>query len=124
MWGNLRWWIDGFWSDSSRNMWTAFTNFNDNGSGASYTNRGQGATSDIGNYMSKPQGTTEAGFVAKEVSGSETTHFTDYAYLYASRLPAFGGPWNYGSFAGVFYLFVDRAADYSYSSLGARLMYL
>jgi hypothetical protein len=31
MWGNLRWWIDGFWSDASRNMWTAFTGFNDTG---------------------------------------------------------------------------------------------
>ena len=124
MWGNLRWWIDGFWSDSSRNMWTAFTNFNDNGSGASYTNRGQGATSDIGNYMSKPQGTTEAGFVAKEVSGSETTHFTDYADLSASRLPDFGGDWSNGSYAGVFSLSVSLAADSSHSSLGARLMYL
>lgn len=122
MWGNLRWFIDGFFSDASRNMLTAFTGFNDTGSG--YTNRGQGATADIGNYMSKPQGTTEAGFVAKEVSGSATTHFTDGASLNASRLPSFGGFWAGGDGAGVFFLIVDRAAEDSSSDFGARLMYL
>jgi hypothetical protein len=122
MWGNLRWFIDGLFSDANRNMLTAFTGFNDTGSG--YTNRGQGATSDIGNYMSKPQGTTETGFIAKEVSGSATTHFTDNAYLSASRLPVFGGYWDYGDYAGVFYLYVHRAADYSSSYYGTRLMYL
>ena len=122
MWGNIRWWIDGFWSDASRNMHTAFTGFNDTGSG--YTNRGQGATADIGNYMSKPQGTTEAGFVAKEVSGSETTYFSDTAYLHASRVPYFGGSWNNASIAGVFCLGVHYPASDSRASLGARLMYL
>jgi hypothetical protein len=122
MWGNLRWFIDGLFSDANRNMLTAFTGFNDTGSG--YINRGQGATSDIGNYMSKPQGTTETGFIAKEVSGSATTHFTDYADLNASRLPSFGGRWSNGDGAGVFCLSVIHAADYSYSSYGARLMYL
>lgn len=122
MWGNLRWWIDGFWSDASRNMWTAFTGFNDTGSG--YTNRGQGAAGDIGNYMSKLQGTTEAGFVAKEVSGSETTYFSDNAALYASRMSGFGGYWDYASNAGVFCLVVNYSASSSYATLGARLMYL
>jgi hypothetical protein len=122
MWGNLRWFIDGFFSDASRNMLTAFTGFDDTGSG--YTNRGQGATADIGNYMSKPQGTTEAGFVAKEVSGSATTHFTDAAYLHASRLPSFDGSWSVGDTAGVFCLGVYLTADYSASRYGARLMYL
>lgn len=121
MWGNLRWFIDGFFSPS-RNMLTAFTDFNDTGSG--YTNRGRGATSDIGNYMSKPQGTTEAGFIVKEVSGSVTTHFTDYVNLYASRFPVFGGHWNNGSYAGAFCLRVVHFASDSYSDLGGRLMYL
>jgi hypothetical protein len=121
-WGNLRWWIDGLFSDASRNILTAFDNFNDTGSG--YTSRGQGATADIGNYMSKPQGSSEAGFIAKEVTGSATTHFTDYAYLNASRLPSFGGYWRYADYAGVFYLYVSHAADSSNSNCGGRLMYL
>ena len=88
-WGNLRWWIDGLYSDDNRNIKTAFQNFNDTGSG--YTDRGQGATSNIGNYMSKPQGTSQTGFIAKEVSGSASTYFCDFASLSASRLPNFGG---------------------------------
>lgn len=122
MWGNLRWWIDGLFSDASRNILTAFDNFNDTGSG--YTSRGQGATTNIGNYMSKPQGSSETGFIAKEVSASATTHFTDYASLNASRLPYFGGDWDSGDSAGVFYLFVSSPALNSLAYLGGRLMYL
>lgn len=121
-WGNVWEWIDGLLCDSNRNIKTAFQNFNDTGSG--YTDRGQGATSDISGFMSKPQGTSEAGFIAKEASGSTTTHFTDNASLGASRLPAFGGVWNNGDNAGVFCLLVNRAADNSASNTGARLMYL
>ena len=121
-WGNLPWWIDGLFSDSNRNIKTAFQNFNDTGSG--YTDRGQGATSDIGNYMSKPQGTSQTGFIAKEVSGSASTYFCDYTYLLASRLPIFGGYWSSASFAGAFYLYVYREASVSDSKVGGRLMYL
>jgi hypothetical protein len=122
MWGNLRWWIDGLFSDASRNILTAFDNFNDTGSG--YTSRGQGATTDIGNYMSKPQGSSETGFIAKEVSASATTHFTDDSYLYASCLPYFGGSWNVADYAGVFCLVMNYSASDSRAFLGGRLMYL
>jgi len=121
-WGNLYYWIDGLFSDSSRNILTAFDNYNDTGSG--YTSRGQGATSNIGNYMSKPQGTTETGFIAKEVSGSSSTYFCDYASLIASRLAYFGGHWNDGDTAGAFRLDVNYSASYASSNLGGRLMYL
>lgn len=121
-WGNLVWWIDGLFSDGSRNMLTAFDNFNDTGSG--YTSRGQGATTDIGNYMSKPQGSSETGFIAKEVSGSATTHFTDGSVLNASRLPSFGGYFASGNSTGVYCLNVSRAADFSDMVYGGRLMYL
>lgn len=121
-WGNLRWWIDGLYSDGNRNIMTAFQGFNDNGN--NYTNRGQGATSNINGYMSKPQGSNEAGFVLKEANGSETTYFADYAILYASCLPDFGGTWGNASYAGAFCLPVYYSASYSYSTLGSRLMYL
>jgi len=121
-WGNVFYFIDGIFSDASRNILTAFDNFNDTGNG--YTSRGQGATSNIGNYMSKPQGTTETGFIAKEVNGSTTTHFCDYAYLYASRLAYFGGCWDSGDYAGAFRLAVYRSASSSSSGYGGRLMYL
>lgn len=74
--------------------------------------------------MSKPQGTSEAGFIAKEVSGSETTYFCDTAYLSASRFPYFGGAWNNGDDAGAFRLNVNFSASNQGLAFGARLMYL
>lgn len=121
-WGNLFWWIDGLFSDENYHILTAFKDFNDFGYG--YVDNGQGATANISGYMSKVQGTTEAGFVAKELSGSSTTYFADYARLNASCLPAFGGFWLEGAATGAFYLDVSLDASVPYSELGGRLMYL
>ena len=122
-WGNIWEWIDGLVSDSSRNVLTANSGFNDSGSG--YTNNGNGGVSaNIGNYMSKPQGSTKAGFVAKEVNGSETTYFCDYASLSASCVAVFGGVWNDAADAGAFRLYVRHASSYSAARIAARLMYL
>lgn len=122
-WGNVWEFIDGIFSDSSYNILTATENFNDTGSG--YTNQGaSGFSSNTGGYMSKVQGTSEMGFVIKGTSGSETTYYCDYGYLYASRLACFGGLWNNGASAGAFRLLVDRSASDSISTLSARLMYL
>lgn len=121
-WGNIWEWIDGLVTDSTRNVLTANSGFNDSGSG--YTNNGQGATANIGNYMSKPQGTTKTGFVAKEVSGSESTYFCDSAALYASCVARFGGAWTNAANAGAFRLVVTYTASYSVASIAARLMYL
>lgn len=121
-WGNVWEWIDGIVTTSTRNMLTATTGFNDTGSG--YTDQGQGATADIGGYMNKPQGSTKTGFLAKEVSGSETTYFCDSAYLCASCVACFGGNWGGASNAGAFRLYVIYAASVSVASIAARLMYL
>lgn len=121
-WGNIWEWIDGIVTDSTRNILTATDNFNDSGSG--YKNQGQGATSNIGNYMSKPQGKSETGFLAKEVNGSQSTYFCDYASLYASCVALFGSYWGDGATAGAFHLHVAYAASASAASLAARLMFL
>lgn len=122
-WGNVNEFIDGIFSNSSRNILTATENFNDTGSG--YTNRGaSGFSSDTGGYMSKVQGTSEKGFVLKEASGSATTYYCDYGYVYASRLACFGGNWGDGASAGAFRLYVILSASGSNSSISARLMYL
>jgi len=121
-WGNIYEWIDGIWSDGSRNIWTGSDAFNDGTTG--YTNNGQGATADIGNYMSAPQGNTKTGFIAKTVTGSATTYFCDYASLYASCVAFFGGSWSNASNAGAFLLTVHNAASASDAGIAARLMYL
>ena len=121
-WGNIWEWIDGCVTNSTRNILTGNDNFNDSGSG--YTDNGQGATANIGNYMSKPQGTTKTGFLAKEVSGSDSTYFCDSASLYASCVARFGGHWIDASYAGAFRLYVNYASSGSNASIAARLMYL
>ena len=121
-WGNVRYWVDGFFSDASRNMLIGTQGFNDAGSG--YTNYGQGATSDIGGYISTVQGGTESGFVIKATAGSTTTFYADYGILYASRLPTFGGYWAHAGDAGAFCLTAADSAVTALSAIGARLLAL
>lgn len=122
-WGNVYEFIDGIFSDSSKNILTATENFNDTGSG--YTNQGSsGFSIDNGNYISSVQGTSEMGFIIKGMNGSSSTYYCDYGHLYASRLACFGGDWNYGAYAGAFRLHVYLSASDSYSAVSARLMYL
>ena len=122
LWGNVQEWVDGIYSSSTRNILTAIYNKNMNDTGSGYQDNGQGATSDIGNYMSKPQGTTETGFVAKEFSGSTTTYFCDYAGLYASCIACAGGDYGDTDGAGVFRLHVHYSASDSSASIGGRLI--
>jgi hypothetical protein len=121
-WGNLYYWIDGLFSNATRNILTAFTAFNDTGSG--YADRGQGATSNIGNYMSVCQGTSATGFIAKTVAGSNSTYYSDHAFLAASSLPNFGGDWAGASSAGGFRFYLAYSAADAYSCIGGRLMFL
>lgn len=121
-WGNVREWIDGLFSNSTRNILTATENFNDTGAG--YVDHGQGATANISGYMSKIQGSSETGFITKEASGSATTYFCDSTALAASCLPGFGGSWKLFSTAGAFCLSVATSASDSTANLGGRLMYL
>ena len=122
-WGNVFEFIDGIYSDASRNICTATDGFNDTGSG--YTNQGSsGFASDTSGYMTKVQGTSEMGFVLKANNGSETTYYCDYASVYASRLAYFGGYWSNGSYAGAFRLYVTLSTSNSIASCSARLMFL
>ena len=115
-------WVDGIYSSSTRNILTAIYNKDMNDTGSGYQDNGQGATSNIGNYMSKPQGTTETGFVAKEVNGSTTTYFCDCASLCASCVAYAGGGYGSTDSAGVFRLDVSISASRSGAGVGGRLI--
>lgn len=120
--GNLRYWIDGFYSDENYNILIGTQSFNDTGSG--YTNYGQGAIANVSGYISEVQGGTETGFVTKVGGGSATTHYADNGDLYASSLPSFGGNWTNADLAGAFYLNARNAASATYANIGARSMAL
>ena len=124
-WGNYWEFVDGLVSDASRNVLTArcAKDFNTQGSG--YENNGNGGVSaNIGNYMKLPQGGSKAGFTARDVSGSDSTYFTDYAILFASCLAIFGGDWTYALSAGAFPLYVSSTFSLSSAYVGCRLMYM
>lgn len=124
-WGNYWEFVDGLASDGSRNVMTCTCakNFVTNGTG--YDNNGNGGVSaNIGNYMSRPQGGSKAGFTAQSVAGSDSTYHCDYAYLYTSCLAFFGGHWAYASDAGAFLLDVSNAFSCSNAYVGCRLMYM
>ena len=124
-WGNYWEFIDGLTSDANRNVMTCdiAKNFVTNGTG--YKNNGNGGVSaNIANYMKLPQGGSDAGFTARDVSGSDSTYFTDYATLYASCLAIFGGGWNDALYAGAFQLHVNNAFSLSIVGVGCRLMFM
>jgi len=120
--GNLLYWIDGFFSSSAWHILTANQNFNDTGSG--YVDNGQGATANLGGYISGVQGTTETGFVIKATTGSATTHYSDYGSLNDSCLPSFGGYYSDTDNAGAFLLRANYSVAYSTAIIGSRLMSL
>lgn len=121
-WGNLFWWIDGLYCDSTWNVKTAFKDFKDDGSGYPYS-KTSGVSGDIGNYISKIQGTNEGGFIIKTSAGSATSYWADYANLNSGHCANFGGHWATGDSAGPFRLRVTYAPSYSDAGLGARLIY-
>lgn len=124
-WGNYWEFVDGLCSDASRNVLTCTCAKDFDTDGTGYDNNGNGGVSaNIGNYMSRPQGGSKAGFTAQTVAGSDSTYFCDYAALYASCLAFFGGSWDDASSAGAFQLNVHVAFDLSSASVGCRLMYL
>lgn len=124
-WGNYWEFVDGLVSDANRNVMTCdiAKNFVTNGTG--YKNNGNGGvTANIANYMKLPQGGSDAGFTARDVSGSDSTYFCDSADLCASCLAVFGGAWSHALYAGAFLLYVIYAFSFSDARVGCRLMYM
>lgn len=123
-WGNIYEFIDGLWSNASRQLYAADGNYNDTGS--NYTSLGTATfSSNISGYMKDVNGTSHAGFTPSSQSyGSATTYFCDYAYVIASRLAGFGGGWSNADDAGPFLLIVNLSSSYTAAYYGARLMYM
>ena len=124
-WGNYWEFVDGLCSDANRNILTCKCAKDFDTDGTGYDNNGNGGvTGNIGNYMSRPQGGSNAGFAPQAIAGSDSTYFCDSATLYASCLAIFGGRWSYATYAGAFQLDVYYAFSLSDARVGARLMYL
>lgn len=125
-WGNIFQWVDGITTDSSRRLCVCHipSSFSDSTSGTNINVIESGVLSNIGNYLSKVQGSTDGGFVAKEVNGSDSTYFCDTAKLGTSCVACFGSSFNEGTYAGAFNLAVSYSVSYKYDGAGSRLMYV
>lgn len=119
--GNRLWAIDGIATDSSSTIFTATDNFNNNRSG--YKNTGI-TTPKGGGWIKKVQGTSELGFIGKEIGGSETTYYSDVTWCFADRFLFFGGRSGSTGSAGAFYTYFSFLASNSDRDLAARLMFL
>ncbi len=87
-----------------------------------YKEYGTGFTNDVRGYIKDIHGTNETGFVTANKTGSKTTYYCTYAYLYAGCLGYFGGYWAGG--AGPFILNFDVSPVFSSSSIGGRLTWI
>lgn len=121
-WGNFYYWIDGLVSNSSYHALTATNNFNDTGTG--YKDNGALGSTSVSGYMKAPHGSSELGFIVKQVGGSATTYFADFADFCAGYVPCFGGCWDDGLSAGAFQLSVHCDASGADDYCCGRLMYL
>ena len=119
-WGNTYCWIDGLYSDGSRNILVGNKGFNNAGSG--YANVGRGATSNISGNIREIQGFKEAGFILKVSGGNNNSAgLYDNGRLDAGCLPVAGGRWSDGSVAGAFVLRLNYSASYAYAGIAAAL---
>lgn len=122
-WGNIYQFIGGMKTNSSRQLMTivdglASVNESD------FTLQSTSAlSSNLSGYISDVVGTSETGFFPKACSGSATTYWCDYGYVYASYFPYFGGYYNSGDVAGCFVLYFNRSATATNSAIGSRLSY-
>ena len=122
-WGNVLDFIGCAKTDSSRRLMTII----DGGSSVTESDfklvSPATPTGSRSGYVSDVVGTTEAGFLPKTCSGSSSTFWCDYGYVYASCFPFFGGFWGYGGSAGPFRWYFDCSASEAYSGIGSRLSY-
>lgn len=127
-WGNLYGWLDGIYLDSNFNIKTDYKNsvfIGTDGNNFQFSTA-TGASRNYYGYINKIIGTNTTGFVKdynNNTDGSESTYFSDIGWVNSGRFGYCGGDWDYGAYAGAFYLSLYDSASSSYSNVGARLMY-
>jgi hypothetical protein len=123
--GNIWEWIDGVnFSDGTVYVCTIPANYADDTT-AGYTNAGTKVQS---NGFIKAIGlssTAPWAFFPTEVGGSETIYIPDFAYYNSGwRVLMVGGNYGYSTgYVGLFSFYAYDASSYSYSYVGARLLF-
>lgn len=118
-WGNFWEWVDGLTTDANRNVVTTY-DYDGTYEREPFIYE-TGLTSNRNGWVKNVIGTTEAGFMNIDWSGSETTYFCDYGYLAAGGVLVFGGRWDDGGAVGPFCLDAGIGPEIAYGNFGARL---
>lgn len=124
-WGNVFDWVDGVnFNGSTVYVCTNPAKYADDTSDG-YTNAGTRASSS--GYISALGASTTAPWAIypSSAGGSETTYIPDYSWTSNGWLVLYvGGDWGYGSYAGLFCFSGNGSSSDSYSSVGARLLFV
>lgn len=114
IWGNYFYWIDGFFSDSNRNILIGNSGFNDKGIKYEYMYRTM-INAKVEGYISNIFGNKRVGFAIKEGGGISNSKIYDYGQLYLNSVLYVGGFSSSGSDAGIF-MFISKVGNSEYSS--------
>ena len=124
-WGNVYEWIDGInFNGNGVYICTDISKYADD-TVTNYTYVGAKTQSSGYISMTGYSSTYPWSFYPTSTSGSETTYIPDYFYSGSGwRVLFVGGAWGNGSNAGLFFFNAYNLSSYSYSSLGARLLFV
>ena len=90
------------------------------GTGVGYITAATGLSTGSG-YFTKIVGDNNSGFCPQSFSGSATTYYSDYGYVYSGYVPYFGGYRTNTSNAGAFYLNFNNNATNTNANRCSRL---
>ncbi len=123
--GSRSQWIDGIYTSGTKVTIADVTNDSMayNGSGTNYIEAGDSGLSGASGYTKSIIGTNEGGFTPTNVSGSDSTYYSDFAYFYSGYVLNFGGARSYTTDAGAFCLNFYHNATYTSALRGGRLAF-
>ena len=122
--GSRNQWIDGAYINGT-SLTVADATSPDmafSGTGVGYITAATGLTTGSG-YFTKIVGDNNSGFCPQNFSGSATTYYSDYGYVYSSCVPTFGGNRTGAANGGAFYLYFYYNATYAYANRCSRLAF-
>ena len=122
LWGNVNQFIGRAKTNSSYELMTVMSGYS-SVTESDFTDQNTTPTSSRSGYISAVSGGPTTGFFPTACSGSSTTLWCDYGYVYSSYFPAFGGYYDYGDLAGLFRVNFSGSATGASSYVGSRLSY-
>lgn len=126
--GNKVYTVEGLKTDNDRNILIGTENFNEELNG--YALYPSGITKDVLGWVTKIQGTTETGFIVKEVATADGGYYSSKSGLHANCYGYFGASADTprtGGFTGVeggAFSLVASHNGYGNYQVGARLLYM